>query len=160
MSGFSVQRATADDAGLMADLTRTCWAGKVSPGSSGHRETAHKVAQQLRAGGGFVLLQQGVAVGSVRWLPLDGAPDVWEILRMGLLPAVRGHKRSDHLLAAVAEAARAAAVTELRLAVRHDQPRLLDFYAAHGFVMAAELAYNHANPLEPAPPMMRRRLCP
>jgi hypothetical protein len=43
----------------------------------------------------------------------------------------------------------------LRLAVRHDQPRLLDLYAAYGFELAPELEYSRANPAEPAPVMMR-----
>jgi hypothetical protein len=42
--------------------------------------------------------------------------------------------------------------------VRHDQPRLIDLYSAYGFNEAPELEYSHANPLEPAPTVMRRVL--
>ena len=52
----------------------------------------------------------------------------------------------------------AADVTELRLAVRADQPRLLDLYAAYGFELTPELEYTHANPAEPPPTVMRRLL--
>jgi len=49
-------------------------------------------------------------------------------------------------------------VNELRLGLRADQPRLLDLYAAFGFELAPELEYTHANPVEPAPTVMRRML--
>jgi N-acetylglutamate synthase-like GNAT family acetyltransferase len=158
MTSIIVREASHDDAALIANLTRACWAGKVSVTSSGHRETAHKVDRHLRDGGAFLLLCDGAVVGSVRWLPLDSAPDVWEILRMGVLPGQRGRNMSQHLLEAVIHHALACSVEELRLAIRADQPKLLDFYAAFEFELAEELEYSHANPAEPAPRMMRRWL--
>ncbi|WP_317203586.1 GNAT family N-acetyltransferase [Janthinobacterium sp.] len=153
-----VREAKDGDARLLAELTRAAWAGKVSVTSSGHRETAVQVAEHLRAGGGFVLLVDELAVGSVRWLPLDGDARVWEILRMGVLPAQCGDNISQHLLEAVIHHGLDCGVEELRLAVRTDQPQLRDFYSAFGFELAEELEYSHANPLEPAPSVMRRLL--
>lgn len=153
-----VREATADDAQLIADLTRAAWAGKVAVTSSGHRETAVNVAQHLRDGGGFILLDGERAIGSVRWLPLDAEPDVWEIVRMCVLPDYRGTNLSQHLLEAVIHHALATGIEELRLAVRSDQPKLIDFYTAYAFQLAEELEYTHANPLEPPPLVMRRWL--
>lgn len=153
-----VREATDDDDQLIAELTRAAWAGKVSPSSSGHHETAVHVAQHLRDGGGFLLLVDEEAVGSVRWLPLEADTDVWEILRMGVLPARRGDNLSQHLLEAVVHHGLAAGVEEVRLAVRSDQPKLIDFYSAYAFELAPELEYSHANPQEPAPLVMRRLL--
>lgn len=153
-----VREATKEDASLIAGLTRAAWAGKVSVTSSGHRETAVIVAEHLRDGGGFVLMVDDQAVGSVRWLPLDAEPDVWEVCRMGVLPEYRGTNLSQHLLEAVIHHGLAAGVQEIRLAVRTDQPRLVDFYTAYEFELAEELDYSHANPLEPAPLVMRRSL--
>jgi len=153
-----VREATKDDAQLIAGLTRAAWAGKVSVTSSGHRETAVIVAEHLRDGGGFVLMVDDQAVGSVRWLPLDAEPDVWEICRMGVLPEYRGSNLSQHLLEAVIHHGLESGVEEVRLAVRADQPKLIDFYTAYEFELAEELEYSHANPLEPAPLVMRRSL--
>ena len=154
-----VVRAAADaDAALIADLTRACWQGKVSPSSSGHRESVALVQRHLRDGGAFLLEIDGVAAGSVRWAPHDADSDVWEILRMGVLPAWRGSNLSQHLLEAVIHHGLACGVQELRLAVRSDQPKLIDFYAAYAFELAEELDYSHANPAEPAPAVMRRFL--
>ena len=153
-----VREAGLDDAQLIADLTRASWAGKVAPSSSGHGESAERVLQHLQAGGSFILLRDEEAIGSVRWMPLEGEPNVWEIMRMGVLPAYRGEHLSQHLLEAVIHRALAADVGELRLAVRSDQARLLDLYAAYGFELAPELEYTHANPVEPAPTVMRRLL--
>ncbi|MRX10851.1 GNAT family N-acetyltransferase [Pseudoduganella sp. FT25W] len=153
-----VREATKDDAKLIAELTRAAWAGKVSVTSSGHRETAVIVAEHLRDGGGFVLEIDNRAVGSVRWLPLDAEQDVWEVCRMGVLPEYRGSNLSQHLLEAVIHHGLATGVEEVRLAVRADQPKLIDFYTAYAFELAEELEYSHANPLEPAPLVMRRLL--
>ncbi|HEY8606266.1 MAG TPA: GNAT family N-acetyltransferase [Noviherbaspirillum sp.] len=153
-----VREAVLDDAQCMADLTRACWAGKVAVTSSGHRETAVRVRQNLQDGGGFILLSDEKPIGSVRWMPLDSEPDTWEILRMGVLPEYRGQHLSQHLLEAVIHHAMVADVKELRLAVRADQARLLDLYAAYGFELAPELEYTHANPVEPPPAVMRRLL--
>src|SRR5438045_883386 len=121
-----VREAGIDDAQLIADLTRAAWAGKVAVTSSGHCETAARVLQHLQHGGGFILMTGETAIGSVRWHPLDSEPNVWEIMRMGVLPAYRGEHLSQHLLEAVIHRAQIADVSELRLAVRADQPRLLD----------------------------------
>lgn len=153
-----VRQAVDGDAQLIADLTRACWAGTVAVTSSGHRETAQRVAEQLRDGGAFLLLQGEAAVGSVRWTPHEFEPDVWEIRRMGVLPHCRGANLSQHLLEAVIHQGLASGVHELRLAVRSDQPRLIDLYAAYQFDLADELDYSHANEAEPAPRVMRRVL--
>ncbi|NVD72605.1 GNAT family N-acetyltransferase [Duganella sp. BJB488] len=153
-----VREARNDDAQLIAELTRAAWAGKVSVTSSGHRETAVHVADHLRDGGGFILLVDEKPVGSVRWLPLDAEPDVWEVCRMGVLPEHRGSNLSQHLLEAVIHHGLACGVEEVRLAVRSDQPKLIDFYSAFEFELAEELEYTHANPLEPPPLVMRRML--
>lgn len=153
-----VRAAVDDDAQLIADLTRACWAGTVTVTSSGHRETAQRVAEQLREGGAFILLLDDAPVGSVRWAPHEFEPDVWEIRRMGVLPRCRGGNLSQHLLEAVIHHSQASSVQELRLAVRDDQPRLLDLYAAYEFELADELEYSYANPAEPPPRVMRRVL--
>ena len=153
-----VRAATHGDAALIAELTRAAWAGKVAASSSGHRETAAQVAEQLCSGGAFILLDGEAAVGSVRWSPLDLDPAIWEIRRMGVLPEWRGANLSQHLLEAVIHQALESGAAELRLAVRSDQPKLIDFYAAFGFELAAELEYAHANPAEPSPAVMRRVL--
>jgi GNAT superfamily N-acetyltransferase len=157
-STIRVREATLEDAQLIAELTRGCWAGKVAVTSSGHRETAVRVLEDLQQGGGFVLLKEEQPIGSVRWMPLETDSSVWEIMRMGVLPSYRGEHLSQHLLEAVIHCAYSSDVTELRLAVRADQVRLLDLYAAQGFELAPELEYTHANPAEPAPTVMRRKL--
>lgn len=153
-----VREACLDDAPLIAELTRACWANKVAVTSSGHRETGVNVRQHLQDGGGFILFADERPAGSVRWLPVDSEPEVWDILRMGVLPAFRGQRLSEQLLEAVIHHAQVADIIELRLAVRADQARLLDLYAAYGFDLAPELEYSRSNALEPAPSVMRRLL--
>ena len=155
---FLLREANLADAALIAGMTRLAWRDRVDANSSGHRESAERVTDDLLAGGGFILLVDDAPAGSVRWRPVDGEIDVWEISRMGILPAWRGHALSQHLLEAVIHRAQAADLCELRLAVRHDQPALLHLYAAYGFEPAPELEYGGANPALAPPAMMRRRL--
>lgn len=102
------------------------------------------MTEHLRDGDGFILLIDEQPAGSVRWLPLNHNPGIWEMLRIGILPAWRGHNLSLHLLDAVIHRALASDTTELRLGLRADQPRLIDLYAAYGFDVAPELEYAHA----------------
>jgi len=157
-SALLIREATAEDAELIAELTRKSWANKVAPSSSGHREDPLEVAEDLQRGGAFVLLREDVAAGSVRWLPLDTETDVWEIRRMGILPDYRGERLSQHLMEAIIHRALTADVAELRLAVRSDQTQLVDMYAMFGFEIAPELEYARANPSEPPPIVMRKWL--
>jgi GNAT superfamily N-acetyltransferase len=152
-----VRRATADDAQLIADLTRAAWAGKVVAESSGHRESADRVRADLAAGGGFVMTAADVPAGSIRWAPVG---PVWEIMRVGILPPYRGRGWMTLLLNAVYAAALDAQVADVRVGIRRDQPRLLEVYAAQGFDLAADLRYTHANPDQPPPYVMRRWLTP
>ncbi len=153
-----IREANTEDAPLLAHLTRACWAGKVAATSSGHTESSEKVAEELSIGGGFILLVDEEPAGSVRWLPVDGETNTWEMRRMGILPAFRGEALSQHLLEAVIHQAQTSGVEELRLGVRTDQPRLVDLYTAYEFELAPELEYAHANPNEPMPHVMRRFL--
>ena len=155
---LQVREASTDDAALIAELTRACWAERVSASSSGHRESTERVLHDLQRGGSFVLQVDAQAIGSVRWLPSDTETEVWEILRMGVLPAYRGQGLSQHLIEAVIHRAQSADINELRLAVRADQSRVGDLYAMFEFELVPELEYTRANPLEEPPLVMRRLL--
>ena len=153
-----IREASIDDAPLLAHLTRQSWAEKVDGETAGHQESSEQVEYELMHGGGFILFINEEPAGSVRWLPLDDESNVWEMRRMGVLPAFRGNALSQHLLEAVIHHAQAAGVEELRLGVREDQERLLDLYAAYEFELAPELDYTHVNPNEESPLVMRRFL--
>lgn len=153
-----VREALPEQAQLIADLTRAAWATRINVTANEHRETAFNVGLDLRNGGAFLLLIQEMPVGSVRWLPHETKPNIWEILRLGILPAHRGQHLSQHLIEAVIHHALESGTDELRIAVPCDQPSLLDFYTALGFEIALELESVQTNPMEPIPHMMRKFL--
>ena len=150
----TVRDATAADAALISRITKAAWTGRVNPNSSAFRETEVQIADDLAEGGGCVLLVDGEPAGSVRWSPVAGA---WEVRRMGVLPAFRGRGHALRLMDAVVSRARQQGIAELRLAVRRDQPRLLDLYAGMGYAPAPGVEYMHANPGSPLW-VMRRKL--
>jgi GNAT superfamily N-acetyltransferase len=147
--------ATVADAGLIIQITRSAWTGRVDPGSSAFRETEAEIAEQIAEGGGFILSLEQTPVGSVRYSPV---PDAWEVRRMGVLPEYRGKGFALAMMNAVVDHALCRGINELRLAVRYDQPRLLAFYAGMGFELAPNLKYAHQSPGSVAPTVMRRSL--
>ena len=151
-----IREATIEDAALIAELTRNSWVNRGNPHSRAHQESAQQVYEDLHLGGGFVLLCDNEPAGSVRWKPLDTEMNVWEVYRMGVLPAYRGERLSQHLMEALIHRALTADIGELRLAVRPDQIQLVDLYAALGFEIAPELDYARNNPDEAHPVVMRR----
>jgi GNAT superfamily N-acetyltransferase len=156
-----LRTATPADAALIARITRAAWSGRVDPGSSAYRETEEQIATQLAEGGGFILHVGTEPAGSVRYSPVvDGAngQTVWEIRRMGVLPAWRGKGYALMMMDAVVVLARRQGVYDLRLAVRYDQPRLVEVYAGMGFFLAPDLEYAHASPGSVPPTVMRRTL--
>jgi GNAT superfamily N-acetyltransferase len=155
-----LREAGLEDASLLVHLTRSCWADKVAPNSTGHQESIARVEDDLMRGGAFILFVNEEPAGSVRWLPLDDDTHVWEMRRMGVLPAFRGHALSQHLLEAVIHHALASGIEELRLGVRADQPRLVDLYSAYQFELAPEVDYSQIASIETsleAPPNVMRR---
>ena len=154
-----LQDAGLADAALIAQLTRDAWSGRVAAGSTGHRESAERAAADLQAGGGFILLVDDAPAGSVRWLPADGESAVWEIVRMGILPAWRGRQLSEHLLEAVIHQAQEADIAELRLAVRARPDRACST-CMRPTVSNWRPNWNTRGPTRPnpAPTMMRRLL--
>jgi GNAT superfamily N-acetyltransferase len=152
-----------DELPLLMDLTLRCWTGTVSGNSSLYRETPEYVAAQVSqpAGGALFLLLDNEPIGAGRFFRVPGpAGDArpWiEIKRMGIL---RQHRKAGHgpilvkalELAALAQIGPAGA----QLAVRADQPRLVDYWNSLGYTLAGDVSLSTQNPLAPPPTTMRK----
>lgn len=150
-----LREAGLDDAGLLRELMLACWTGRVAEDSSAFRETEADIRAELRRGGAFILSLAQTPIASARWRDLG---DAWEMARLGVLPPFRKQGHSRTLCEAVAARARAAGAQELRIGIRRDQPRLLDFYATQGFIITEAFEYSHPNPRTDPPWLMRRAL--
>ncbi len=161
----NLRNATKDDAELIAQLTRACWIGKPE-NSSGHRETPEKTLSDLEDGSAIIMELAGIPVGSIRYFPVyhtleDGTkagPVALEIGRLGILPEHRGRGLSTWLMNEVMMRATSRGIEELRLAVRTDEPGLLEFYKRQGFFEDEGITYSHANPKSQKPITMRKYL--
>lgn len=156
-----IRAATPADAPTIAGMIRAAWAGKVAENSSGHAETPEKVESDLKNGFGWVALDGEQLVGSVRLVRHPKVlefPGVFEVKKLGVLGEYRGLGVSHLLMEALLKKADQVLAKELRLAVRSDQPRLLEFYAQFGFVRDEAVSYSAANPNTPPPFVMVRRL--
>lgn len=110
----------------------------------------------LQSGGGLIGLIDNNAIASLRWFNLS--PAAREVKRIGVLAEYRNQGIAQQLMAEALRIAQQDGVTDLRLAVRVDQPQLVEAYALIGFRIDTSLIYSHANPLSPPPVVMRIKL--
>lgn len=150
--------AYPDHAEHIAQLVRLCWQGRVHPDSSGHRETAERVLADLKVGWGLLLKADQDWVGTVRWVRHPREAGVVEVRKLGVLPTFRRMGLGRFLMESLEEMCCQQAHQEIRLAVRHDQPRLVAWYAQLGFNHQPDIMYSAANPQSPPPFVLRKTL--
>jgi len=156
----AIRRATPADGFLVEALTRRIWTGRVSPESTVFRETPESVAAQLSSGGGVLLMDGDLPAGSGRWVPVPGpgGQGTWmEVKRIGVLADYRKRGFGARILAALEDMGRERGAEGAQLAVRHDQVRLVDFYAGLGYALADDVELTTPNPRSPPPIGMRKR---
>ena len=141
---------------LVARLVREAWAGTVDPRSSGHHTAADDIAKALARGGTAIVARlDHTPIGCVLAVPDDTATTV-EIGKLAVLRAHRGHRLSAMLLDEAARFAFGLRARRMLLAVSVYQPRLVAFYAAHGFIVAPHETYGDACADSPTPIVMTR----
>ncbi|GIW28867.1 MAG: hypothetical protein KatS3mg070_2230 [Meiothermus sp.] len=155
-----IRPATPADAAVIALVVRQAWADRVARDSSGHHESPEQVLRDLERGYGWVALDGEAVVGTVRLVrhphPLERG--VWEVRKLGVLPAYRRQGVAHRLMEALLRQAFELRARELRLAVRHDQPKLLKWYTQFGFTYDPSLRYSTPNPQTPPPFVMSKKL--
>lgn len=156
---IAIRRAAPSDGFLIETLTRRIWTGRVSPESTVFRETPETVAAQIRKGGAVLLDVDGETAGSGRWVAVPGlgGQGLWmEVKRIGVLPAFTGQGLGGTILEALEALGRAAGAKGAQLAIRADQPRLVSYYQAAGYVLAGDVELTTPNPLSSPPIGMRK----
>jgi GNAT superfamily N-acetyltransferase len=156
---IAIRRAAPSDGFLVEGLTRRIWTGRVSSESTVFRETPETVAAQITKGGAVILEIGGVPAGSGRWVAVPGPAGQghWmEVKRIGVLPAFTGQGLGAQILQALEEMGREEGKAGAQLAIRADQPRLIDFYARLGYALAGDVELTTHNPLSPPPTGMRK----
>lgn len=156
---IAIRRATPSDGFLVEALTRRIWTGRVSAESTVFQETPETVAAQISKGGAVILEAGGAPIGSGRWVGVPGPQGQgrWmEIKRIGVLPGFTKRGFGARLLEALEEMGREQALAGAQLAIRTDQPRLVDFYAGLGYALAEDVELTTPNPRSPPPIGMRK----
>jgi len=103
----------------------------------------------------------GETIGSGRWVavPGPGGQGTWmEVKRIGVLQAFQRQGLGAVILDALEAAGREAGMSGAQLAIRADQPRLIDFYTRLGYQPAIDVELTTVNPLSPPPFGMRKIL--
>lgn len=158
--GFRLYTARVEDAALLRDVMLRCWTGTVAPNSSAYRETVEDIAAQIAKGGAVMVFSGDEAVGGGRFHPVPGpvgdARPWAEIKRVGVMRELRKLGLGAPLVAALEDGARSAGAVGIQLGVREDQPRLVQFWEALGYVVADDVQLHTVNPLTPPPVTMRK----
>ncbi|KCZ56429.1 hypothetical protein HY29_09045 [Hyphomonas beringensis] len=156
---IAIRRASPADGFLIEGLTRRIWTGRVSAESTVFSETPASVAAQLDVGGGAILLAGETPIGSGRWVPVPGpgGQGRWiEVKRIGVLPDWQKRGLGAVILGELEAMGREQMAEGTHLAVRHDQVRLVDFYAGLGYALADDVVLTTPNPKSPPPIGMRK----
>lgn len=161
---FSIRLVRADEAALLLALMLRCWTGTVAPNSSAYRETEADIARELERGAGMLVFEGDEPVGGGRFHPVPGPvgdPCAWiEIKRVGILRSHRKRELGGLLVDALEKEAQRCSFAGAQLGVRHDQPRLIAFWASRGYAIADDVKMHTVNPLTPPPTTMRKRFDP
>jgi GNAT superfamily N-acetyltransferase len=100
-------------------------------------------------------------VGAGRFMPVPGPPgdsrDWVELKRIGILRTHRKLGLGAPLVLALEAEARRRGYPGAQIGVRHDQPRLVEFWAGLGYRPADDVQLHTVNPLTPPPTTMRKR---
>ncbi|KCZ53051.1 GNAT family N-acetyltransferase [Hyphomonas pacifica] len=156
---IAIRRACPADGFLIEALTRRIWTGRVSAESTVFSETPDSVAAQLEKGGGVILLAGETPIGCGRWVPVPGpsGQGSWiEVKRIGVLPDWQKRGLGEVILGELEAMGRERRAKGSHLAVRHDQVRLVDFYAGLGYALADDVVLTTPNPKSPPPIGMRK----
>jgi GNAT superfamily N-acetyltransferase len=160
-AGFRFRLAERSEASLLLDIMLRCWTGTVASNSSAYRETAETIGNQLDLGGAIIVFDGAAPVGAGRFYPVPGPardPRGWvEIKRVGILKTHRKLGLGTPLVEALEAEARRRGYAGSQLGVRADQPRLVAFWSALGYVPADDVQMHTVNPLAPPPTTMRKR---
>ena len=157
---MTIRSASLADGLLIHELTQAIWSGRVSIESTVFSETPETVAAQIAKGGAVVLEDEGEPIGAGRFVfvppPISGKNRWIEIKRIGVLPERQKAGLGRMILTALEAAGREAGAEGAQLAVRTDQPRLVDYYLACGYALAGDVMLTTPNPRSPEPTGMRK----
>lgn len=159
-SRLAIRDACLADGLLIHEMTQKIWTGRVSPESTVFRETGETVRAQIEKGGAVLLDSDGEVIGVGRFVfvppPVTGTSRWIEIKRIGLLPERQKAGLGSMILGALEAAGRRAGAEGAQLAVRTDQPKLVQYYERLGYDRAVDVTLTTPNPRSPAPVGMRK----
>jgi predicted N-acetyltransferase YhbS len=137
-----VRDATTADAAAVLRVLELAFAeydGRLDPPSGVRTETLASLEAKLASGAGLVAVSDGEVVGCAF---AEQRRDYLYVGRFGVVPAARGERVGDLLLAAAEARARALGVDRVRLFVRLVLDGLRSYYESRGYRPIAEHAHD------------------
>jgi hypothetical protein len=120
------------------------------------------IAGQPERGGAVLVFEGARPVGAGRFLPVPGpqrdSREWLELKRIGILNTHRKLGLGEPLVLALEVEARRRGFPGAEIGVRHDQPRLVQFWFSLGYRQADDVRLHTVNPLAPPAVTMRKLL--
>lgn len=136
---YTVTRAHARDAMVLAGLTRSGWSERVAVSKRRNLEATSAIAEDLKKGGALVLSRHNVPIGMLIHVPVKGA--AWEIRRLGVLASFAGRGFTSLLMQALEQSARRQNIQALRVAVEADKDNVRRYFEDQGFRVVAATSF-------------------
>jgi len=136
--GLRVTSATPDDAPLVRAIMLAAFEqfrGTLQPPSSALDETVEDTRRAIAAGGAALAWVDGLAAGSVRYVP---RAEYLYVGRLAVLPAFRGRGVAAALLVSMEQQARSIGLSEVRVEVRLALAENVTFFRRLGFGTVSE----------------------
>ncbi len=137
---YKILKAASHDAPILSALTKGDWSERVAVSARRVNDNPNQIADDLRRGGGLVLMRHNVAVAALSYVPArDGS---WELRRLGVTRSFSGRGFTTLLLTTLEDLARRANVRSIRIPVDSYSPQHKAYFERLGYSIESERTFS------------------
>ncbi|MCS6996575.1 MAG: GNAT family N-acetyltransferase [Casimicrobiaceae bacterium] len=151
---YRVVKAHSHDAPIFSALIKSDWSERVAISARRHNVNPTQIAEELRRGGGLVLMRHNVPVAALAYVPRrDGS---WELRRLGVRRSFSGRGFTTFLLSTLEDLARESGVHSIRVPVDAHSPQHQDYFSRLGFSVDSDRTLSTVFASAMQPVLMRK----
>jgi Acetyltransferase (GNAT) family. len=146
---YKILKAASRDAPILSALTKADWSERVALSPRRIQDNARQIAEDLRRGGGLILMRHNVAVAALSYVPArDGS---WELRRLGVTRSFSGRGFTTLLLSTLENQAQQQGIRSIRVPVDPYSPQCKAYFEKLGYSVESERTFStiFASALQP-----------
>ncbi len=137
---YKILKAASHDAPILSALTKGDWSERVALSPRRAQDNSGQIAEDLRRGGGLVLMRHNVAVAALSYVHArDGS---WELRRLGVTRSFSGRGFTTLLLSTLEDQARRQGVRSIRVPVDPYSPQYKAYFEKLGYSIESERTFS------------------